>query len=63
VRVKGVVPELAPLLSAGETGPIEMPLVGAVEFTVSVYATAGFTVTCPVPLTLLYEGELVESGV
>jgi hypothetical protein len=40
-----------------------MPLVGAVESTVSVYATAGFTVTCPVPLALLYDGELVESGV
>jgi hypothetical protein len=36
VRVKGVVPELAPLLSAGETGEIKMPLDGAAEFTVNV---------------------------
>jgi hypothetical protein len=52
-RVNGVVPELAPLLSAGETGEIRMPLEGAAEFTVSVYATAGFTVTCAVPVEAL----------
>jgi hypothetical protein len=34
--MKGVVPELAPLLSEGETGEINMPLDGAAEFTVSV---------------------------
>jgi hypothetical protein len=34
--MKGVVPELAPLLSAGETGEIEIPLAGAADATVSV---------------------------
>jgi hypothetical protein len=61
--MNGVVPELAPLLSAGETGVIKIPFAGAADATVSVYATAGFTITCSAPVALLYDALLVASGV